>query len=132
NSLSWSSLNPQPLPPKWNFAIALAEEVIEKASMLQMVADSFSDRGDQRSIIIVSGYINKFVDDICPTPPVIKVPKKGPWPPDPEPDPRWSGLDLAIMGTLFQNEARMLDGAGMQHALHEAGEKLIQVGVSRL
>ncbi len=86
-------------------------------------------------IIIVSGYLSKFVDDICPDPPTIKIPKKRwpfPWPPEPEPDPRWTGLELAVIGTIFQNEARLAGNEGIQSALNEAGEKLLETGLSRM
>jgi hypothetical protein len=132
---SWASvaLNPQPLPPKAAFAIALAEEVIERGAMMQQLADGFMETGERRGIIVVGGYFQRFVDDLCPERPKIKPPKFwGPWPPEPDPDPRWQGLDLAIIATIFQNEARVTGHEGFRNVLAEAGEKIMQVGVSRL
>lgn len=131
NSLTWAALNPQPLPPRIQFSIALAQEVMERANLVQEMADGMSNLGEERGIIIVSGYINRFVDDICLIPAKIKLPKWwGPWPPDP--DPRWTGLELAVIGTLFQKEARLTDHQGLQRTLHEGGERLVQAGVSRM
>jgi len=135
NKWTFAALNPQPLPPKAHFAIALAHEVIERAAMMQEIAGGLNGDSEERGIIIVSGYINKFVDDICPERPKIKWPKKRwpfPWPPEPEPDPRWSGVELAVIGTIFQNEARLAGHEGIQRALNEAGEKLLETGLSRM
>lgn len=135
NKWTFAALNPQPLPPKVHFAITLAHEVIERAGMMQEIAAGLSNDSEERGIIIVSGYLSKFVDDICPDPPTIKIPKKRwpfPWPPDPNPDPRWTGLELAVIGTIFQNEARLAGHDGIQRALNEAAEKLFEVAVSRM
>jgi hypothetical protein len=131
--LSRVALNPQPLPPKAQFAMVLAEEVIERAAMMYQMADAFNDSGQERGIIIVGGFLNRFVDDICPTPPVIRFPHVGwPFPPDPDPHPEWSGLELAIIGTQFLNEARSLRQTAVQSVFHQAGEKLLQVALSRM
>lgn len=135
NKWTFAALNPQPLPPKTQFSIALAQEVIERAGMMQEIAAGLSNGSEERGIIIVSGYLSKFVDDICPERPKIKIPKKRwpiPWPPEPEPDPRWSGFELAVIGTIFQNEARVAGHEGIQRALNDAGEKLFEVGLSRM
>ena len=132
---SWTSvaLNPQPLPPKAAFAIALAEEVIERGAMMQQFTDGFTDTAEQRGIIVVGGYFQRFVDDLCPDRPKLKPPRfPRPWPPDPEPDPRWQGLDLAIIATVFQNEARATDLQSFQNVLNETGEKIMQVAINRL
>lgn len=129
--LSRVALNPQPLPPKAQFALVLAQEVIGQAAMMHQMADAFNHNGEDRGIIIVGGFINRFVDDICPTPPVIRFPHLG-WPFPPHPHPEWSGLELAIMGTQFLNEAKALRQTGVQSVLHKAGEKLMDVAQSRM
>jgi hypothetical protein len=131
--LSRVALNPQPLPPKAYFAMALAQEVIDRAGMMHEIAAGLNDDSEQRGIIIVGGYITKFVDDICPTPPRIKFPRmKWPFPPEPDPNPSWSGLELAIIGTHFQNEARITGNKGIQKVFNEAGEKLLEAAISRI
>lgn len=131
--LSRVALNPQPLPPKAHFAMMLGQEVIERAGMMHQMADAFSDNGDERGTIIVGGFVNRFVDDICPTPPVIRFPHLGwPFPPDPDPHPEWSGLELAIIGTQFQNEASSMRHNDLKSVFHGAGEKLLQVALSRM
>lgn len=97
NPGSLAALNPQPLPPRLHFSMALAQEVVERAAMMQEMADSLIENAEQRGIIIVGGYLNKFVDEICPTPPIITFPKrKWPWPPDPDPDPSGMGLNWQL------------------------------------
>lgn len=131
--LSRVALNPQPLPPKAQFAMMLGQEVIGQAAMMHQMANALNGNGEERGIIIVGGFINRFVDDICPTPPVIKFPHLDwPFPPDPDPHPEWSGLELAIIGTQFQNEARTLRNTDIQSVFYEAGEKLLHVALSRM
>lgn len=135
NKWTFAALNPQPLPPKIHFSITLAHEVIERAGMMLEVADGLNKDNEERGIIIVGGYLRQFVDDICPELPKIKHPKKRwpfPWPPEPEPNPRWSGIELAVIGTIFQNEARVSGHQGIQRVLNDAGEKLFEVGLSRM
>jgi hypothetical protein len=133
NLLSRVALNPQPLPPKAHFALVLAQEVIERAGLLHQAADAFANNGDQRGIIIVGGFVNRFVDDVCPTPPVIRFPHLGwPFPPEPDPHPEWSGLELAIIGTQFQNEARITGDKDIRRTFFNAAEKLLDVAASRM
>jgi hypothetical protein len=134
DKVSQVTLNPQPLPPKVYFSIALAEEVIDRALLMLEVANGFINDSEERSIIIVSGYINKFVDEISMPDSSIKFPKKRwpfPLPPDPEVDSRWSGLELAVIGTFFQNEARCMEQGALQRVFSEAGEKIFDAAFSR-
>jgi hypothetical protein len=48
-------LNPQPLPPRQAFLTSLARIVIDRAELIQEVADSARGQGEQQGIIIVSG-----------------------------------------------------------------------------
>ena len=57
------ALNPQPLPPRFVFARAVAQSVIERAELMQDIADATS--GDENGIIIVGGYLSRFADDYC-------------------------------------------------------------------
>ena len=133
NPFARVALNPQPLPPRLHFAMVLAQELVERATMMHEVNDGVNQNGEQRGIIIVGGYINKFVDEICPTPPVIKFPKRHwPLPPEPDPHPDWTGLELAVIGTHFLNEARFAGNKDIQHIFNAAGEKLLEVATSRM
>jgi len=130
-----AALNPQPLPPKAHFSLALAQEVVERASLLQQVADGLPSHGQQHGIIIVGGFINKFVDEICPTPPVIKFPKKRwpiSWPPTTEPDMRWSSVELATIAVHFRNEARNSGHEELSNVLNNAADKLLDAAVARM
>lgn len=133
NPFSRIALNPQPLPPRLQFSIAVAQEVVERAAMMHEINDGVNADGEQRGIIIVGGYISKFVDEICPEPPIIKFPKRhGPFPPDPDPHPEWTGLELAVIGTHFLNEAGVADNKDIQNIFNSAGEKLLQVSALRM
>ena len=59
------ALNPQPLPPRAAFLAALARTVVERAELMQEIADA-EGRGAQQGIIIVSGYPTRFADELCP------------------------------------------------------------------
>lgn len=133
NSWDWVALNPQPLPPRVEFSRALAEEVISKALFMQEIADGMSTNGQERGIIIVGGFINKFVDDLCPDRPKIPFPKKkGPWPPEPDPDQRWQALELFVIGLQFQQQARTTSNEAFRKTFEEAGEKIISTALSRV
>ncbi len=57
------ALNPQPLPPRTLFFAAIAQEVIERASLIQETADALTSQGERQGIIIVGGYVSRFADD---------------------------------------------------------------------
>ena len=62
--LSLVALNPQPLPPGRRALIAgLAEKVISRAEMLMEFASAATSDAEKRGIIIVSGYVGRFVRD---------------------------------------------------------------------
>ena len=133
NSWDYVALNPQPLPPRVLFSQALADEVIDRVVFMQDIADGMRANGGDRSIIIVSGMISKFVDDLCPDRPKIPFPKKkGPWPPEPDPDPRWQGLELLVIGIQFQKASRTIANEGLKQNLARAAEKIISTGISRI
>src|SRR5580704_2343748 len=59
------ALNPQPLPPRTLFFAAIAQEVIERASLFKETADALTSQGERQGIIIVGGYVSRFADDWC-------------------------------------------------------------------
>jgi hypothetical protein len=133
NSWDWVALNPQPLPPRVVFSQALADEVISKALFMQEIADGMSTNGQDRGIIIVSGFVSKFVDDLCPDRPKIPFPKKkGPWPPEPDPDPRWQALELFVIALQFKQQARSASHETLRRTFEEASEKIISTALSRV
>ncbi len=123
-----AELNPQPLPPRAAFFAAFAQEVIDRASLMQEIADAMNQTGEERGIIIVSSYLNGFVDDLCPEPPKIKIPPK----PKFDTDDRLSGLELIVTGAVFEQNAAAAANEGLRQELRNAGAKLIETGIARM
>jgi hypothetical protein len=126
--LSRVALNPQPLPPRFAFAAALADELIERAAFAQEIAAWLPQPGEQRGIIVVGGRLSQYVDELCGNGFKIKFPK-------PVPPPWWQealhGADLVAMGVRFEGAAEAVNG-DLGQMLSQAGAKLIEAGLSRL
>lgn len=126
-----AGLNPQPLPPRETFAIAIAQDVIERVILMQDIADAIGrNNGQERGIIIVSGAIQKFIDDYCgtdllrlkfPLPP----PKKGL-------DDKLSAFELVAMGIQFEQGASTVANHELAQELRNAGAKLTDMGLARI
>jgi hypothetical protein len=123
------ALNPQPLPPRTLFFAAIAQEVIERASLIQETADALTSQGERQGIIIVGGYVSRFADDfeLCP---------RIPWP-FPGPRPHWfpeapDGGDLIVTGVQFQRAASETFDGQLGQTFADAGAKLVQAGVAKL
>lgn len=125
------ALNPQPLPPRFAFLLSLAQTVISRAELLQEIADATSNEGEQRGIIIVSGYTNRFVDEFCGIGYKLKWPFPGPRP------PWWfskelDGIDLVVIATQFEQTAKQTFSPNLRQTLNDAGAKFLETGLSRL
>jgi len=59
-----AALNPQPLPPRSALIAFLAQKVVERAELLHELASAISSEGEKRGIIIVSGYVAKFIHEV--------------------------------------------------------------------
>ena len=131
------ALNPQPLPPASVWLGLMADEVIARAEMMAEIAAAFADGGEERGIIIVGGYVSRFVGWCGNEPIVIRIPKGG-WPiPDPEPEPWWraerlSGHELLTIGARFGVAARGATSAAAAQAFEEAAGQLGMEAVARL
>jgi len=124
------ALNPQPLPPRFAFLVSLAQAVISRAQLLQEIADATSREGEQRGIIIVSGYIARFVDDFCGTGFRLKYPFPGP-------RPHWfanklDGIDLVVMATQFEQAAKEAFSPDLRQSLADASAKFVEAGLSKM
>ena len=130
------SLNPQPLPPKARLTIALGDALVTRTEMLAEVATAFGgdpadgQTGSERGIIIVSGYVGRFIDEYCGTGFRIGWPFPGP-------PPRWFGSevgahDLLLLGATLHNAAVRAFDPGVRQALGDASRKLAEVGIERL
>jgi len=124
------ALNPQPLPPRAAFFVSVAQAVASHAELLQEIADAIQREGEQRGIIIVSGYIARFVDDFCGTGFKLKYPFPGP-------RPHWfanelDGIDLVLMATQFEQAAKEAFSPDLRRTLADASAKLVETGVMKM
>lgn len=121
-------LNPQPLPPRAAYAVTLARAVIDRAGLMQDVADGIAREGQQRGIIIVSGYLSRFIDD-CGND---RVPHGIPVPgPHPHPGPGFGMLDLVLMGAEFERHAQQLEQPALAQEFRHVGVALTELGLAR-
>ena len=68
----------------------------------------------------------QFTDGICPDPPKIKIPKGWPWP---EPDPRWSAIELAAGAEIFINVSAQ---SILKNVYQAAAAKIIETASGRI
>lgn len=123
------SINPQ-LPPKPMLAAAVAREVIDRAVLMQEIADALQSEGQQHGIIIVGGLISRFIEDcgndrLWPKRPI-------PPPHGGEPDDKLTAFELVAMGAQFEHSAMGVADSPLQQELRGAGAKLIEMGVARM
>lgn len=120
-------LNPQPLPPRWAFLLAVSREVCGRAELIQQVADGVRRDGEP-----VGGgaaaFLTRFVDDWCGNGFRPKYPLPGP-------RPHWfpahlHGPDLLVMATQFEQAAQEAFSADLRQGLMAGCEKLVLAGAS--
>lgn len=124
-----AGLNPQPLPPRAAFLAAVTEEVIDRALLMQEVADAMNQTGEQQGIIIVGGKISRFIDEVdelCP-----RIPRRFPKPRGGSED-RFSALELLAAGAIFEQNAATVAHEGLRQDLRNAGARLIEAAIDRI
>ena len=124
------ALNPQPLPPRLAFMLAVARAVINRAELLQELADAVQRSGEQRGIIIVGGYISRFSDDWCGNGFRLKYPFPGP-------RPHWfanelNGIDLIVIAAQFEQASKEAFSDDLRQNLADASAKFVEAGLSKL
>lgn len=124
------ALNPQPLPPRYAFLLAVVQTLVERAELLQELADATTRKGEQAGIIIVSGYVGRFSDDFCGNGFRLKWPFPGP-------RPYWfthelDAIDLVVMSTQFELAAQQAFNQDLRRSLAGAGSRFVEAGLSRL
>lgn len=124
------ALNPQPLPPRFAFLVAVARVVTSRAEVFQEITDATRREGEQQGIIIVSGYIARFADDFCGS-------EFRPRWPFPGPRPSWfahklDGIDLVVIAAQLEQAARETVSRDMRKSLVDASAKLVEAGLSRM
>ena len=124
------ALNPQPLPPRYRFLVAVTQSVVSRAELLQEVAAATSREGDRQGSNMVGGYTSRFCDDWCGTGFKLRYPSPGP-------RPHWfsrelSGLDLLVVAAQFNQAAKETFSRDVQHSLADASAKFLQAGMARI
>jgi hypothetical protein len=123
-------LNPQPLPPRQAFLASLARIIIDRAEFMQEFAQSIRSQGEEQGIIIVSGYLSRFADDLCPD--IFRLK----WPFG-KPRPHWfdeklDGVDLLTLAAQFDQAAKEAFSPALRQGLADASIKFAESGLSRM
>jgi hypothetical protein len=124
------ALNPQPLPPRFAFLVAVAQVVISRAELLQEIGDAISRQGEQQGIIIVGGYTSRFSDDWCGNGFRLRWPFPGP-------RPHWftnelDRIDLVVMATQFEQAAKETFSPDLRQNLADVSVKFVEAGLSKM
>jgi hypothetical protein len=129
--LHWSEVfGPSPDPWRAAFAQALAQEVIDRASLMQEVADALPQAGSTHGIIIIGGMLSRFIDD-CGTGRIRQGHIPHP-PPRHNDDGRLGALDLVLMAAQFNQSAAATDNEGLRQEFSKASGRLLEIGLGRL
>lgn len=117
-------LNPQPLPPKELYALALADAHIHELLALDragaMLGGEVTERTLDRGLRIVAE-----VEELCP--PLWPRPRKG-WPPPPRPpweNEQMTNPELFVLGTRFLAAADQIEQENLQAEVVRLGEKVL-------
>lgn len=118
-------LNPQPLPPKALYALALADAHIYELLALDragaLLGGEVTERALDRGMRIVAE-----VEDLCP--PLWPRPPKGGWPPPPRPpweNEQMANPELFVLGTRFLAAADLIEQESLQAEVLRLGEKVL-------
>lgn len=140
-----AALHPQTPSPRSVLLMLLAQTIVERAEILSEVSGSDASEASKRGIIIVSGYVGRFVADVLK--PSFRIPLKDlaglpadehpfpGWPPPPKTD--WlqeelSGPDLVILGAGFAEAALGTFDTGLRRTLGNAAAELATGGAARM
>ena len=121
---------PSPDPWRAAFAQALAEEVIDRATLMQGVADALAHAGNSHAIIIIGGFLSHFIDD-CGTGRIGQRHIPHP-PPRHNDDGRLGPRELMLMAAQFEQSAAATSHAGLRQEFAKASARLLEIGVGRL
>ena len=121
------ALNPQPLPPRFAFLLEVAQVVVDRAELLQELADTVRESKEQNP---AGSYVTRFADDICGNGFRLKFPRPGP-------RPWWfadalSGTDLVVLAAHFGAAAETAFDPVLGQSFEAAGTRLAETGLSRM
>lgn len=129
--LNWVAPGNAPLPTRVPLVMALAQEMIERTSLLHDLADAFPEEGRAYVLKAAGSRLVHFVDDCSHG----GIPPGWPfsWP------PQGSSLvgsidavELVVMGAQFERAAARTENEQLKHDFTEAGARLIEAGLSRM
>jgi len=126
--LSWAMLNPQPLPPRERYALALADAHIQELHSLDRAAflmgGKVADRAIGRSLQLVAA-----IDELCPRWPT--WPKSWPPPPPPPPwlDDEMQPTELFLFGTRVLAGAEQVDAGQLQESMAALAERTLELSM---
>ncbi|MGE3267424.1 MAG: hypothetical protein AB7P40_01660 [Chloroflexota bacterium] len=122
-----AALNPQPLPPRVRYVLALADAHITELYSLDRVSfllgGEVADRAVNQSLQRVAE-----IDELCPRWP--KWPKN--WPPPPPPpwlQDEMSPAELLLFGTRILAGAEVIDAGQVQEAMGALGQRAIELSM---
>lgn len=130
-----AALNPQPLPPRSALMIAVLQEVIDQVLLIHDVAFALNHRGQEQSIIIVSGSFGKYLDDFDGLCHLIEpyIPKLNGWnEPVPHPNEKFSAVELLTAAYMFKQSANTITDENMREELLQAHKRLTNMGLERM
>ena len=120
-------LNPQPLPPRELYALALADAHISDLLNFDRVGTLFGgeagERATERSLRVVSE-----IEELCPRWP--RWPQG--WPPPPPPwhlDEEMTATELFVLGLRFLAATEVIEQGKVQEALTSLGEKALNLSL---
>lgn len=135
------SLNPQPIPPGIAFAVALAQEVTDKARSLHELAEVLPADAQAHTVEAASRMLARFVDD-CGNGRIPTwrwwwgrhwiIPRSPPPPHPQEVSERFTPVELIVLGVQFENSAAAVVNEQLQQNLVEAGAMLIEAGLAQM
>ena len=153
--LTWASLNPQPLPPKWIIellkqfgpspdplkgkegphpdpwkgALLARVEIDRMVGLARMLEATGGERGQEG----ISRQLAGIIDEWCETPPRPRWPLPWPFPfRFREEDFSIGPVDLVMMGVQFQKAAEALPNSTLAEDFSAAANRLTQTGLERL
>jgi hypothetical protein len=124
---------------------AIGDALVKRAEVIQDVNDATGGKAEQRGIIIVSGYVERTVEELCrkgfnlcwPEEDRFRDPIKWPYsfpipfPHPPEFDRTLSGVDLVGIAMALDRGAKLASSGQLQAALEAGAKKLLNEGTAR-
>ena len=123
-------LNPQPLPPRERYAMALADATISDITEVGRMGTLFGGEAGQRMQEAALRQLADF-EELCPRWP--RWPRH--WPPPPPPPwtrEEMTATELFVVGARLAAAAEIAQDERLQGALADAGSRLMEMGAGKL